>query len=99
MPAGLPWMQPSPQGKALDSGKTPKTNVACTHCRRGCLAKREIIADERKYVQNFLVQQFPTVLLVSARSGSGKNPGDLLDKQRRRQIPEVVRAAPMLKNE
>jgi hypothetical protein len=79
--------------------KTPKTNVACTHCRRGCLAKREIIADERKYVQNFLVQHFPTVLLVPARSGSGKNPGDLLDKQRRRQIPEVVRAAPMLKNE
>ena len=92
-------MQPPPQGKPSDSGKNPKNKRCMYTLPQGCLAKREIIADERKYVQNFLVQQFLTVLLVAARAGSGENPGDLLDKQRRRQIPEVVRAAPMLKNE
>jgi hypothetical protein len=66
---------------------------------QGCLAKREIISDERKYVQNFLVQQFQTIFPGAAGGEVMKNLGIYRERQRRRPRPEVVRAAPMLKNE
>jgi len=59
----LPWMQPSPQGKALDSGfKTPKTNVACTHCRRGVQRNVELYRTSETTSRKFFVQQLKTIL-------------------------------------
>jgi len=33
----------------------PQKQRLCTHCRRGCSAKREIILDEAGFVQNFII--------------------------------------------
>jgi hypothetical protein len=39
MPAGLPWMQPPPQGKPSDSGKKPQKQTLHVHIAAGVFSE------------------------------------------------------------
>jgi hypothetical protein len=65
------------RAKLWIQGKNLKNKRCMYTLPQGCLAKREIISDERKYVQNFLVQQFQTIFHGAARWGSDEKPKNL----------------------
>jgi hypothetical protein len=72
-------------------GKTPKTQVGYKYLPQGCSAKREIILDDRTHVQNFLFR------LVKSKKSPNLSLFVTRDKSAAHLL-EVVRAAPMLKN-